>query len=382
MIKTRIAGTVPNADCYQSFVRQRNEKEGTYQFLKKEDMEHKRRLMRWLIATSVAIVIQFPTICAHAGGLTPEALGAETFLAGVSPPPGFYVKEYFDYYSADKLKNDSGHTLTLARNGARLDRLQVEALATRLTYVLPLKISVMGFDANPAVHMIIPVVRPSLQLDAVTRTGLTEMSDHHSGVGDVGVCGGLGWHHKSGLFHAMTTVDIIAPTGPWNPNRLVNIGANCWSVTPVIAATLFLPWHPNLEFDIRMTYSFNMKNDDFIISPSVAPKIGNMSLTGLRTNLTPGQDFHFNYCIAYALSKKGAAHKFRVGATGYFYQQTTDDDTSAGKVKNDLGRVFAIGPGVWWSYKKWIVESHVNFETAVRNRPQGINTWLTMAHGF
>ncbi len=345
-------------------------------------MERKRRLMRWCSAAFVTLAILFPPIFAHAGGLTPEALGAETFLAGVSPPPGFYVKEYFDYYNADKLKDDSGHTLTLARNRAQLDRLQVEALATRLTYVLPLKISIMGFDANPAVHVIIPVVRSSLRLDAVTPAGLAEMSDHHSGVGDLRFSGGLGWHHKSGLFHVMTNVDIVAPTGLWNPNRLVNIGANCWSITPVIAATFFLPWHPSLEFDIRMTYSFNTENDDFIISPSVASKIGKMSLTGLRTNLTPGQDFHFDYCIAYALSKKGAPHQFRVGATGYFYQQTTDDDTDVGKVKNDLGRVFAIGPGVWWSYKKWLVESHVNFETAVKNRPQGINTWLTMAHRF
>jgi hypothetical protein len=345
-------------------------------------MERKGRLMRWFMATFVLPVILFPAVSVYAGGLTPEPLGAEAFLAGTLPPPGFYVKQYFDYYNADKLKNDSGHSLTLARDGVRLDRLQVVALATRLLYVLPLKISLMGFDANPLVHTVIPVVRPSLQLDAVTPAGLADRSEHHSGVGDIALGGGLAWHHKSGLFHAVTGVNISAPTGVWNPNRLVNIGANCWSITPVILATLFFPWHPNLEFDIKMDYSFNTKNDDFIISPSVASKIGNMGLIGLRTNLTPGQNFHFDYCIAYALSKKGAAHQFRVGATGYFYQQTTDDNTSVGKVKNDLGRVFAIGPGVWWSYKKWIVESHVAFETAVRNRPQGINTWLTIVHAF
>jgi len=67
---------------------------------------------------------------------------------------------------------------------------------------------------------------------------------------------------------------------------------------------------------------------------------------------------------------------------GYFYQQTTDDDTGLGKVKDNKGRVFAIGPGVFWAYKKWVVESHVNFETAVRNRPEGINTYITIIRAF
>jgi len=47
-----------------------------------------------------------------------------------------------------------------------------------------------------------------------------------------------------------------------------------------------------------------------------------------------------------------------------------------------LGRVFAIGPGIWWTYKKWVVETHIAFETAARNRPEGINTYLTIIHAF
>lgn len=131
-----------------------------------------------------------------------------------------------------------------------------------------------------------------------------------------------------------------------------------------------------------MDYGFNTRNDDFIISPSTAYKIGNMALTGLRTPLKPGQEFHFDYGIDYALTPRGAAHQFRVGAFRYFYQQTTDDETGEGSVNNDRGRVFAIGPGVWWNYKALSVEAHTAFETAVRNRTQGINTILSIAYKF
>ena len=40
--------------------------------------------------------------------------------------------------------------------------------------------------------------------------------------------------------------------------------------------------------------------------------------------------------------------------------------TGFGEVKNDKGRVFAIGPGVWYNYKKWFFDLHGAWETAVR----------------
>jgi len=43
-------------------------------------------------------------------------------------------------------------------------------------------------------------------------------------------------------------------------------------------------------------------------------------------------------------------------------------------VSNYLGEVFSIGPGMWWTYKRWIAEAHVDYEIEARNRPQAINT--------
>jgi anthranilate 1,2-dioxygenase (deaminating, decarboxylating) large subunit len=268
--------------------------------------------------------------------------------------------------------------LNIARDGAELDKLEVFASATRFLYISPLKI----LGGSLGAQMIVPWVRASMKLDALTPGGPSEMGERRNAVGDITFGPNLSWHSQNGLSHAAMGLDITAPTGPWNEKHLVNIGANVWSFSPVLAVTVFLPWHPNLSAGIKMDYGFSTRNDDFMISPSVAGKIGSMSFAGLKTHLSPGQEFHFDYSIEYALTQKGAAHQFRIGASGYFYQQTTNDKTGEGRVKHDLGRVFAIGPGVWWTYRKWVVEAHTAFETAVRNRPEGINTYLTIIYGF
>ena len=340
--------------------------------------EYGRRLLRWLLTTLVSSVILFSPLFAFAGGVNHEPLGAEAFLVGILPPPGFYIKEYLNYYTADKLKNDNGQTVTLAREGAELDKLDVFAVATRFLYISPINI-LGGFLGA---QMIVPWVWPSLKLDALTPGGPSDLNEHRNGLGDITFGPNLSWHSKNGLFHAAAGLDITAPTGTWNEKHLVNVGKNVWSFSPVLAATVFLPCLPDLSAGVKMDYSFNTKNDDFIITPSIAAKIGNISLAGSKTYLIPGQEFHFDYSIEYALTQKGAAHQFRVGVSGYFYQQTTNDKTGEGTVKHDLGRVFAIGPGVWWTYKKWVVEAHTAFETAVRNRPEGINTYLTAIYAF
>ncbi len=339
-------------------------------------MNYGRRLAAWLIIGLITSV-SFP-VFAVAGGVNHEPLGAEAFLAGILPPPGFYVKEYLSYYTADELKNDSGRTSSLARDGVELDKLEVVASATRFLYISPVKI----LGGSLGGQMIVPWVRTSLKLDASAPGGPSEMGEHRNAIGDITFGPNLSWHSKNGLFHAATGFDITVPSGPWNRRHLVNIGANVWSFSPVLAATVFLPWQPNLSGGIKMDYSFNTRNDDFVVSPSTAAKIGDMGLTGRRTHLSPGQEFHFDYGVEYALTRKDAPHQFRSGAFGYFYQQTTDDKTGEGRVRHDLGRVFAIGPGVWWTYKKWVVEAHTAFEMAVRNRPEGINTYLTIVHAF
>jgi len=330
------------------------------------------RLFR--IVLIVPVVLFILPLFALAGGGQHYPNGAEAFLIGVAPPPGFYVKEYNYWYTADKLKDNSGNTVKLQNAGQELDRLNVYGVIPRFIWISKLNL-LGGFYG---MHLFVPILFENIKLDALTPGGVADLSDRRGGIGDLIFSPFIWtWHAKSGLLHMITACDIYIPTGAYNENRILNVGSNFWTFEPVFAITGFLPSNPNLSASIKLMYDFNTPQNNYIIGPDKAVKMGDPALTGIETHRTPGQEFHFDYSIEYALTKD-----FRAGVTGYFYQQTTNDYTAYGSIPNDKGRVFAIGPGAWYTYKKWFFEAHVDFETAVRNRPQGITSLLTVTHAF
>ena len=330
-----------------------------------------RHLRVTLIIPVIIFVLPFH---AFAGGGQHYPNGAEAFLIGIAPPPGFYVKDYNFFYTASRLKDDKGNTSTPAKDGAGLDHLTVYGNIPRFIWITPLNF-LGGFYG---MHLFVPVLYQDIKLNAATPGGLAELKDTRGGLGDLIFSPFIwSWHAKNGLLHMITALDVYIPTGEFNKNRLLNIGKNFWTFEPVFAATGFLPQLPNLSASIKLMYDFNTPNNDFLVGPSTAAKVGNPAITGLETHLTPGQEFHLDYSVEYAITKS-----LRAGVTGYFYQQTTDDTTGFGDVKNDKGRVFAIGPGVWYTYKKWFAEAHVAFEMETRNRPEGITGLLTITHAF
>ena len=95
------------------------------------------RLFR--IALIVPVVLFVLPLFAFAGGGQQYPNGVEAFLIGVAPPPGFYIKDYNFFYTADKLKNNNGNTKTLANSGQELDRVNVYANVPRFIWITPLE---------------------------------------------------------------------------------------------------------------------------------------------------------------------------------------------------------------------------------------------------
>lgn len=322
----------------------------------------------------ILTVILFTPLLALAGGVQHYPNGLEAELIGVNPPPGLYYRQFNIFYTAKKLKDNSGNTLTLAKNGAELDSLNLYAVAPVIKWVT--KLNILGGDFYQL--LVVPAVKVDMKLDVMTPGGPLELSERRERIYDLIYETGLGWHRKDGLLHALGALDIFVPVGMYNKRNLVNVGKNVWTFMPVFAVTAFSPfWDKKLEANIKLMYDFDTKNRDFLIGPSTAAKIGNPALTGLSTYNKPGQAFHTDFSLDYQIYEK-----LRVGLAGYFYQQTTDDRTGVGRVKNDLTRVLAIGPHVWVPYKKWFFGAHVVFETAAKNGPQGINVNVDFAYKF
>lgn len=314
-------------------------------------------------------IILFLSPFAFAGGGGHIPLGDYSDpMVGISPPPGFYFTEYLAYYTAGKLKDNKGHTLSLSRDGVALERTSAYASGNRILWMSKFKI----LGANYGVQFVVPVERLFTSIRALTPAGPVRLSNVRGGAGDIYFNPFiLGWHEKHGLFHITTGVDITQPTGPYHKYSMVSVGKNIWTIMPAFQMTIFVPWEPRIVIGFRTDYSFNTKNYDFIVNADTAAKMLNPALTGLKTSLTPGQEFHTDYAASYCLTPLGQDPMLSVGVQGYYYQQTTNDRTGFGKIRIDKGRVFAVGPGIFFNYKKLNVGFRWSMEAKAKNRTEG-----------
>jgi hypothetical protein len=340
-------------------------------------MERIEKLIQVVFTFAViSASVLFISHSAFAGGVQHYFNGLEAELVGYCPPPGLYYRQFNLFYTANEAKDNSGHDLTLAKDGIALDRVNAYTILPVTKWVTPLKV----LGANFYTLLAAPIfVKIDEKVDAALGPGsFIDLTEHRSRVYDVIWANGLGWHQKQGLFHVQAELDIFAPVGMYNPKNLVNIGKNVWTFMSVLGITAFSPWwEGKLEVDVKLMYDFDTTNDDYIISLQRAANIGNLALAGARTHNSPGNAFHTDFAVSYQIYKK-----LRVGVAGYFYQQVTDDETGFGTIRNNLTRVLGIGPLVWVPYEKWSFATHVQFETAARNAPQGINVNASFSYKF
>ncbi len=305
--------------------------------------------MKKLAVVVVTLALLGLSSGAWGGGGDQYPNGAEDFLVGMAPPPGFYVINYNYFYFSHDYKDDSGDTINV---GPLKDfRLRVYANVTRLIYISPLKI----LGANYGVHAFFP------WLDVNANS--LGFHIHKRGLGDIIIDPFiLTWHTR--YVHVVTGLDIYLPTGEYDKYRPVNIGKNFYTFEPVLGVTFMLPLKTTLSF--KFMYDFNTTNNDYI-NP----------MTGKETSLKPGQEFHFDWAMAV-----NPLPGLRVGVTGYFYQQTTNDEIDGKDVEHQRGRAMAIGPGIRWDYKRLSLVLKTQYEFGVKNRPQGRNVWFKIAYKF
>ena len=129
-------------------------------------------------------------------------------MAGALPPAGQYYINYFQYYNATNLRDNSGHKVNMDVS------IQANANAGRFIWVTKKKF--LGADVGW--HVIVPVVNEHVSLDT---PGSTRQSK--TGLGDIEFSPFiLGWHWKN--FHIVGTVDFMLPTGAYDKNDTANIG--------------------------------------------------------------------------------------------------------------------------------------------------------------
>jgi hypothetical protein len=297
-----------------------------------------------LLTAACLAVLAGTTASATEGGGGAYPNGAEDFMSGAVPPPGTYLINYFDYYSADKFADNNGNS---AIPGFKL---KVTADVLRLIHITDKQV----FGGFWGFHLFVPLT--SINVKTSTPLG----NDSKTGLGDIIVDPFiLSWHGKN--WHAATGVDIYLPTGSYNKSELANIGRNYWTFEPIIAGTFLT--ENGFEASAKLMYDINTRNNDASLA------------TGAKNYLS-GNEFHMDYTLAKKISD------FSLGLTGYYYQQVTEDEADGVAIKDSKGRVFAFGPALKYDYKNMAFSLKYQFETAAENRPEGNNLWVKFVYAF
>jgi hypothetical protein len=130
----------------------------------------------------------------------------------------------------------------------------------------------------------------------------------------------LNWNY--GYFSLKLAEAVIAPTGGYDINNLVNLGRNYWSFDTVGAVTWFRP-ERGLEVSVAPGIMINTKNN--------------------KTNYKTGTEFHLDFAVNQFL-----AETFAVGVKGYYYDQMSGDSGSGAVLGDFKSQALALGPGFVW----------------------------------
>lgn len=275
----------------------------------------------------------------------PLNFGATSFLDGGGAPSGLYGVQYVQFIGGDKAIDNNGDVIP---GEAKVDAL---VSLTQVYYLSKLKFlgAYVGFDS------LIPVAAPTVE----GNIGPSGMTSNTAGIGDLAIGPALQWNDtkiagKIPYFHR-AEVYVILPTGKYDPSKSANPGSNITTWEGYYSFTTFLS--PKLETSWRFLYAFNGENKD--------------------THIKPGQLFHLNYAFSQEISAK-----WRLGVSGYYLQQITEDQINGIKSNGSKERAYAVGPGVAYVGQGLTFMLTHPIEFGVRNRFEGSRTTLQMIHKF
>ncbi|MCP1117978.1 SphA family protein [Robbsia andropogonis] len=316
----------------------------------------KRLFPRTLLSCSVL----FNLLCSAtvlASDLPTVNLGFTSFLDGAPPAgPGWYGTQYLEYYTASRVNDNAGNKVGLPKQN-----IDIFAGLTQLVYLSRFKFA----GAQPGIDVLLPWVASAHTDDGLGNVALNS----RPGFGDLLFGPFIQFNPVMGAngprFVQRFEFQIIAPTGAYDPSKAVNPGSGFWSLDPYWAATLWLT--PKWSISWRLHYLWNAKNNRPLQS------LGNDVDTSQA-----GQALHANFATEYAVMPN-----LRIGLNGYWLRQITDLKVNGQNVSGQREAVWAIGPGVMYSFSKHDhVMFNAYFEANARNRPEGSRVVLRYVHHF
>jgi hypothetical protein len=171
----------------------------------------------------------------------------------------------------------------------------------------------------------------------------------------------LGWRSRSNSHFAQLRLDVWAPTGDYDVDRLANTGLNYWTFTPTLAYT-YLDRRIGLDVSANAGLDFNTRNP--------------------KTDYHSGTLFHLDVAAT-----KNVTPELGLGLIfSMLYQIEDDSGGLARRLGGFRGQSFAVGPIARYAFRLGRSEFNATLswapEFAVRNRTQGHAFLFTLAGAF
>lgn len=277
-------------------------------------------------------------------GLGHYPVGVSTIMNGMlQPAGGTSLQSYSQYYSSSRLNGPDGNSLDPNF------KTQVYAQALRLVHTWDKKLGPFSM----ASVLMLPVTHVDIRAGGRRESG--------TGIGDPAISPlYLGYSTPDARWHTLLGMDIYAPLGEYDRNRMANHGLNYWTFAPIF----FMTWLPDPRWEVSSTLqaSFNTRNTD--------------------THYRSGNSVSIEGVVGYRPSESMPA--LRVAAQGWASVQYTDDQLNGRNIPDNRGRAFALGPQIAYDIGrqgggivlKW------QKEFGVRNRSRGHLLWLQFAIPF
>lgn len=283
-------------------------------------------------------------------------LGLTSFLDGGLPAgPGWYLQQYYQNYSADRLRDRNGDRLGLPKT-----ELDYQVAVTQVSYLSNLRLG----NASLGINALLPIVTKMDVDDGLNNAALKAQD----GVGDVLIGPFIQFDPIMGpdgpRFVHRIELQVNLPTGEYSDKRDINPGNNAVSFNPYWAATYW--FNPKWSASLRAHYLYNFRNDD--------PSYG----FGDVSDIQAGQALHANFATEYAVTPQ-----LRLGINGYWLKQISDTKVDGHEVSGRREKVWAIGPGAMYSFSQddhLVVNAY--FEQDVENRPDGSRMQVRYIHHF
>ena len=265
--------------------------------------------------------------------------GSEGLLGPSVPPPGWYVRDYNMFYTADQLNDPSGHSA-----GPGNFNVFTYAQVPRIIWVTDQKF--LGADVG--VNALIPLVYQNVTAGPYRSSTF--------GVGDLLLDGFLAWHPKQ--FDFVLGTGLWLPTGDSAAPPTTDAGQGYWGGMISLGGTWYVDQAKTWAISGFNRYELNSEQRD--------------------THITPGNADTFEWGIA----KRFMDNKFEVGPVGYIQYKTTADSGPGATTQRNL--VAAVGPEIGGLIPKIEVQATLSYyyEFVADNRAQGQTIALTFSKRF